>query len=79
MYSSTELYSKQSQRSFTNDAQEAAFLLGGIGTGNISIGARGELKDWEIFNRPAKGNKVPYSFFSIWAKTDGGKGIAKVL
>ena len=29
--------------------------LGGIGTGTISLGGRGNLKDWEIMNRPAKG------------------------
>ena len=79
MYLKEELYTTQSQRSFKDDAQEAAFLLGGIGTGNVSIGVRGDFKDWEIFNRPAKGNKVPYSFFSIWTKPDGGKAIAKVL
>lgn len=67
------------QRSFPGDASEVAFLLGGIGTGNVSIGARGELKDWEIFNRPGKGNYLPYSFFAIWAKAEGEKAVAKVL
>ena len=52
-------------RSFPNTATEAAFLLGGIGTGNVSISSRGDLRDWEIFNRPAKGLKIPYSFFAI--------------
>jgi len=32
------------------------FLLGGIGTGSISLEGRGSLTDWEIFNRPSKGN-----------------------
>ena len=32
-----------------------AFPLGGIGTGSISLGGRGQLRDWEIFNRPDKG------------------------
>jgi ribosomal protein RSM22 (predicted rRNA methylase) len=27
---------------------------GGIGTGNVSVGTRGDLRDWEIFNRSAK-------------------------
>src|SRR5258707_739738 len=49
-------------------AGEAAFPLGGIGTGTVSLGARGELRDWEIFNRPAKGRTLPYSFVTLWAK-----------
>ncbi len=32
-----------------------ALPLGGIGTGTVSLGGRGELKDWEIMNVPAKG------------------------
>lgn len=43
----------------------ARFLLGGIGTGNISVGARGNLVDFEIFGRPNKGFASPYTFFAI--------------
>ena len=32
-----------------------ALPLGGIGTGTVSFGGRGDLRDWEIMNRPAKG------------------------
>ena len=56
LYTKEQLYDFSEQRSFPNDATEAAFLLGGIGTGNVSVGARGELSDWEIFNSPGKGN-----------------------
>lgn len=55
-----------------------AFPLGGIGTGTISLGGRGQLRDWEIFNRPDKGNAPGYGFFSIWARA-GGKTVARVL
>jgi len=30
--------------------------LGGIGTGTLGLGGRGELRDWEIMNRPARGH-----------------------
>ena len=50
---------------YSHKASQAAFLLGGIGTGNVSLGARGELLDWEVFNRPGKGNLFPYTFFAL--------------
>ncbi len=34
---------------------EVAMPLGGIGTGSVSIGGRGDLRDWEIMNRGAIG------------------------
>jgi non-lysosomal glucosylceramidase len=60
-------------------AGEAAFPLGGIGTGTVSLGARGELRDWEIFNRPAKGRTLPYSFVTLWAKPDGERPLLRVV
>ena len=56
-----------------------AFPLGGIGTGNISLGGSGELKAWEIFNRPGKSVQLPYTFFSIWCHQQGSRPIAKIL
>ena len=32
-----------------------AIPLGGIGTGTVSLGGRGDLRDWEIMNRASKG------------------------
>ncbi|MFC5452355.1 GH116 family glycosyl-hydrolase [Paenibacillus aestuarii] len=69
----------QQQRIYTGEATEAAFLLGGIGTGNVSLGSRGELKDWEIFNHPNKGYNLPNSYFAIWAKEEGKSSTAKIL
>jgi uncharacterized protein (DUF608 family) len=68
------------QRTFSGEAlRELAFPLGGIGTGTVSLGGRGDLRDWEIFNRPAKGINLPYTFFAIWARPSGGRPIARVL
>src|SRR5437763_7961925 len=55
-----------------------AFPLGGIGTGSISLGGRGQLRDWEIFNRADKGNAPPYAYASIWAQLPGKKPVAKI-
>jgi uncharacterized protein (DUF608 family) len=59
-------------------SRAAAFPLGGIGTGNVSIGARGELRDWELANRPDKGATLPFSFFAIRTST-GDEVLARVL
>ena len=68
------------QRTFSGSRlAEVAFPLGGIGTGTVSLGGRGNLQDWEIFNRPAKGRSLPYSFFALWARPEGGPAVARVL
>lgn len=36
--------------------ERVALPLGGIGTGTVSLGGRGEIRDWEIMNVPGKGN-----------------------
>jgi uncharacterized protein (DUF608 family) len=59
-------------------SRAAAFPLGGIGTGNVSIGARGALRDWELANRPDKGATLPFSFFAIRTST-GDEVLARVL
>jgi len=79
-YSNDELYKPGPQRTFTGlQLSEIAFPLGGIGTGTISLGGRGNLRDFEIFNRPAKGNVIPFTFFALWAKAAGQAPVAKIL
>jgi uncharacterized protein (DUF608 family) len=56
-----------------------AFPLGGVGAGSLSLGGRGQLRDWEIFNRPNKGYRPSYAFPSIWAQSGAGKPLARVL
>jgi len=50
--------------------------IGGIGTGCVGLGGRGELRDWEIMNVPSEEhfkdgecNNTPY--FSMWYKPQG--------
>ena len=66
-------------RSFDETHTAVAFPLGGIGTGNVSLGARGDLRDWEIFNTPAKGNILPNTFFAIRTQIADQLPVARVL
>lgn len=66
-------------RGIPHTSQATAFPLGGIGTGNVSIGARGELRDWELENLPDKGRRNPHSFFAIHAAPEGGDAVTRVL
>jgi len=56
-----------------------ALPLGGIGTGTVSLGGRGDLRDWEIMNRPAKGNRGAEAFFTLWAKKGSSAPVTRLL
>ena len=62
-----------------------ALPLGGIGTGTVSLGGRGDLRDWEIMNRAAKGF-VPVigrrslgPFFALYVKTADGQTATRAI
>jgi len=60
-----------------------ALPLGGIGTGTVSLGGRGDLRDWEIMNRPAKGfnphNGEVYPCFILFTRDAGGRKKSRLL
>ena len=66
-------------RAFSDQAHQVAFPLGGVCASSISLGGRGQLRDWEIFNRPDKGNAPSYAFPAIWAQTGAGKPVARLV
>jgi non-lysosomal glucosylceramidase len=72
-------------RSYDQDhLEKIALPLGGIGTGTVSLGGRGNLCDWEIMNRPAKGF-TPWSgqqlgpFFALTLRSAEGKTWTRAL
>jgi non-lysosomal glucosylceramidase len=56
-----------------------AFPLGGVGAGSVCVGGRGQLRDWEIFNRPDHGRAPNYAFPSVWVQTGESKPVVRVL
>ncbi|MHC4519635.1 MAG: GH116 family glycosyl-hydrolase, partial [Planctomycetota bacterium] len=61
-----------------------ALPLGGIGTGTVSLGGRGDLRDWEIMNRPAKAffpesTRTIGPFFALYVKPAGTKAVTRAL
>jgi len=79
-YSKDELFDYGPQRTFSRDAlAEIAFPLGGIGTGCVSLGGRGQLRDWEIFNRPNLGFRPPWTLPILRVETEGREPVMKLL
>jgi non-lysosomal glucosylceramidase len=45
--------------------------VGGIGTGTVGFGGRGQLRDWELENHPAKGLRCDGTFLACRVQEDG--------
>jgi uncharacterized protein (DUF608 family) len=79
-FSRQELLQPRTQRTLSGlQLSEVAFPIGGIGTGTVSLGGRGQLRDWELFNRPGKGKILPFSFVALWARPEGEAATVKVV
>ncbi|MEU4190592.1 GH116 family glycosyl-hydrolase [Kribbella sp. NPDC026611] len=67
-------------RTYTGrNLRRLALPLGGIGTGTVSLGGRGNLRDWEIVNRPAKGFHPGTAFFAIRTESASGEVVARAV
>jgi len=61
-----ELFRQGPPRTYTGrELEHIAFPLGGVGAGSISLGGWGQLRDWEVRNRPDKGFAPGGCFFTL--------------
>src|SRR5438105_4268189 len=56
-----------------------SFPLGGVAAGCIGLGGRGQLRDWQIYNRPDYGRSANYAFPAIWAQVGNRPPVVRVL
>ena len=67
-------------RSYEGEDRRAISLpLGGIGTGTIGLGGRGQLRDWELQNHPSKGSSCAGTFFAIRVAEAGRRPVARIV
>jgi len=59
--------------------QNLQIPIGGISTGNILMGGRGNIAHIEVFNRPDRQRSPINTFFALYAKIDGLKPVSKIL
>jgi len=79
-YMQNELFNVGSPKVYKGrQLDEIAFPIGGIGTGMISLGGWGQLKEFEIFNKPNKGLFLNYAFFTLYAKQGDEDPVTRVV
>ena len=80
LYTHDDLYRVGPQRSFTGaNLSEVSFPIGGIGTGVVNLGGRGNLRAFELNGHPDRNNVMSYTFFALWAKEEGKAPVARIL
>src|ERR1700745_4339957 len=53
--------------------------VGGIGTGTVGFGGRGQFRDWELGNHPSKGLLSSLTFLACHVAGDGAERQARLL
>jgi uncharacterized protein (DUF608 family) len=67
------------RRYLDRDRTRISLPVGGIGTGTVGFGGRGQLRDWELENHPSKGLTAPLTFLACRVAGAGVPATARVL
>jgi non-lysosomal glucosylceramidase len=62
-----------------NDRTRISLPLGGIGTGTVGFGGRGQFRDWELQNHPSKGLNSALTFLACRIEGPGVETQARLL
>ena len=62
-----------------DDRVRISLPVGGIGTGTVGFGGRGQFRDWELENHPSKGLTSELTFLACRVKGCGSLPQARVL
>jgi uncharacterized protein (DUF608 family) len=62
-----------------NDRVRISLPVGGIGTGTVGFGGRGQFRDWELENHPSKGLKSQLTFLACRVAGMGTAPQARIL
>ncbi|MFW6277425.1 MAG: hypothetical protein ACOC1J_02050, partial [Prolixibacteraceae bacterium] len=61
------------------ELQTIRIPVGGVSTGNLLVGGRGNIEHVEIFNRPDRQRRLEKTFFSLWVKEQNKEPQATLL
>ena len=62
-----------------NDRVHISLPVGGIGTGTVGFGGRGQFRDWELENHPSKGLTSELTFLACRVEGAGTAAEARIL
>ena len=67
-------------RTYTGgDLARISLPVGGIGTGTVGFGGRGQFRDWELENHPSKGLTSALTFFACRVAGSGVPAQARIM
>jgi non-lysosomal glucosylceramidase len=61
------------------DRVRISLPVGGIGTGSVGFGGRGQFRDWELENHPSKGTRSQLTFLACQVRQASGARAARIL